>query len=587
MTSRLILRLLGDLWHRFGWRCPTLVALIVAAGLLEGLAISLLLPLLSVLRISGSEESNQVFSSVFHLLGLKVTFASVASLMGALVLLQSAAVLGHSRLSSMVQSKYLRVTRQEIFSHIMQADWPFLMNRSAGALINSVTIEPIHAASAVNTIVQLTSALAAAAIFVGIAVALSWQLTLILLLCAGLIATLLHPILHQSQVLGRELSSERSHVFGWLNEVFNGVKLIKATAAEERVAERFERLEEKLERINRRVHFQPYLLRVVFEASGLLLLLLLLALATAILSIGGGIVITIVVLFIRLYPRLGNVQQLFQQLLLNLPAVEKLDALNEELARVKEHTERKRTPLSAGDIDIVDLHLNYDNRPILRGINLRLAVGRHYAFVGPSGAGKTSLVDCLLGLVHYTKGEIRVGQVPIKEVGLANWRSSVGYVTQETILFNMSIRDNIAWSNVNASQEEIESAARRANAHDFIVNTAKGYDTVIGDRGLTLSGGQRQRIGLARALLGDRVLLVLDEATSALDTDAEESILEAICDLRGRMTVVVIAHRLSTVRFCDQIVLLDQGSVVESGGWSELMTNNGRFASLVQAQGVV
>ena len=587
MTSRLILRLLGDLWRRFGWRCPALVALILAAGLLEGLAISLLLPMLSVLRIAGSDESNQVFSSVFHVLGLNVTFSSVASLMGTLVLMQSAAVLGHSRLSSTIQSKYLRLIRQEIFSHIIQADWPFLMNRSAGALLNSVTIEPIRAASAVNTIVQLTRALAAAATFVAIAVVLSWQLTLILLLCAGLIAILLHPILQRSQTLGGELSLERSRVFGWVNEVFNGVKLIKATAAEERVAERYEQLGEKLERINRRVLFQPYLLRVVFEASGLLLLLLMLGLATAVLSIGGGIVITIVVLFIRLYPRLGNVQPLFQQLLLNLPAVEKLDELKEELVRVKEPTERKRTPLPAGDIDIVDLHLNYDKRPILRGINLRLAVGRHYAFVGPSGAGKTSLVDCLLGLVHYAKGEIRVGQVPINQIGLANWRSSVGYVTQETILFNMSIRDNIAWSNVNASQEEIEAAARRANAHDFIVDTAKGYGTVIGERGLTLSGGQRQRIGLARALLGDRVLLVLDEATSALDTDAEESILEAIRDLRGRMTVIVIAHRLSTVRYCDQIVLLDQGSVVEAGSWPELMTNSGRFASLVQTQGVV
>ncbi|WP_426527677.1 ABC transporter ATP-binding protein [Bradyrhizobium sp. McL0615] len=587
MIAKLARRLLGDLWHQFGWRAPALVFLIILASSFEGLAISLLLPLLSVLGITRGQEAHMsLFNAAFARFDLNMTLGTVVALISAIIALQYSLVIAQSWLSATVQSGYLRVLRQETFRRVMHADWPFLMKRSVGGLINFVTSETARAASAVYVIVQLVSAVVTAAIFVAIAVVLSWQLTFLLLIAAGLVAALLHPVLRWSRALGAETSVQHALSLGWLNEVFNGAKLIKATAAEEYVARRHNVIEDELARIQRGLLLQPHLLRVVFEATGILLLLGTLALATTLFGLEGGVVLTVVALFMRLYPRLGNLQHLVQQLFITLPAVENLERLNRELDSAQEIIGQPDNLLSQGDIDIRDVHLRYDQRPVLQGIDLHLAAGGHYAFVGRSGAGKTSLVDCLLGLIPSSKGDIRVGGVPMAEVGLANWRRSVGYVTQETVLFNMSVRDNIAWSNLEASDEMIEDAARRANAHEFIMANPKGYDAVIGDRGVMLSGGQRQRIGLARALLGNRALLILDEATSALDSDAEQSILDAIRALRGELTVIMIAHRLPTVRFCDRIFLIEEGRVVEAGGWSELISKNGRFSSLLEAQGM-
>jgi ATP-binding cassette, subfamily C, bacterial len=582
----LLKRLLEDIWQRFGWRCPILVGLIVAGSFLEGLAISLLLPLLAALGVTGGSGGPlPAFGAVFSRLGLPVTVLSVALLIGAMVVFQYATLLSQAWLSASVQSDYLRELRQELFRRLVHADWPFLMKRPAGALINAVSVETSRAATGIYVVVQLASSIIATAIFISIALALSWQLTIFLLIAAGMVALALHPIVRRARSLGARISDQNARSLGWLGEVFGGAKLIKATAAEDHVAQRHDLIERDLAQIQRALLFQPHLLRSVFEATGILLLLTTLALASGILDLGGGVVITVVALFLRLYPRLGNIQHLVQQLFVNLPAIEALESLGKELDAAVETIGTASTGvLSTGDIAIIDLHLSYDGRPVLNGLDLRLANGGLFAFVGPSGAGKTSLVDCLLGLVPPTQGEVRVGGLGIAEIGLGAWRRSVGYVTQETILFNMSIRDNIAWSNVGATQSEIEAAARSANAHDFIMDTADGYDSVVGDRGVLLSGGQRQRLGLARALLGKRALLILDEATSALDSEAEEEILKVIRALRGRMTVIMIAHRLSTVRDCDAIFVLDKGCVAESGSWAELVAGTGRFNRLWEQQ---
>jgi len=240
----------------------------------------------------------------------------------------------------------------------------------------------------------------------------------------------------------------------------------------------------------------------------------------------------------------------------------------------------------AKSIEFRDVTFGYDEaRRILRGVNFRVDAGQMVAIVGRSGAGKTTLVNLLPRFYDVTGGSILVDAVDIRDVGLASLRRQIGIVTQETVLFDDTIATNIAYGAPQATQAEIEAAARAANAHDFILSLPAGYQTLIGERGQRLSGGQRQRLAIARALLRNAPILVLDEATSALDAESELLVQEALSNLMMNRTSFVIAHRLSTIRRADAIVVLERGRIVEIGRHDDLLARpSGAYAALYQMQ---
>jgi len=227
---------------------------------------------------------------------------------------------------------------------------------------------------------------------------------------------------------------------------------------------------------------------------------------------------------------------------------------------------------------------SYAEQDILKGINLEIRKGEVLAIVGPSGAGKSTLVDLIPRFYDPKKGSILIDGVDIRDFSLSSLRQQIGIVTQETILFNDTIRANIAYGKPDTPIKDIEAAAMQAHAHDFIQHLPAGYDTMIGDRGMKLSGGERQRIAIARALLKNPPILILDEATSQLDTESERIVQEAIDKLiRGR-TVLVVAHRLSTICNAHKIIVLDNGSLVEQGNHKELLGKNGLYSRLYEVQ---
>jgi ATP-binding cassette, subfamily C, bacterial len=218
-------------------------------------------------------------------------------------------------------------------------------------------------------------------------------------------------------------------------------------------------------------------------------------------------------------------------------------------------------------------------------LSMMIKAGETTAIVGRSGAGKSTVADMIMGLIPLDKGEMLLDGERLSNMG--SWRSQIGYVAQETFLFNDTIRSNLLIANPKATERDIEDALKLAAAHDFVLNLPEGLSTIIGDRGVKLSGGERQRIALARALLRKPSLLILDEATSNLDSENERHIMEAIERLHGSRTILIIAHRLSTIRRADVIYLIDDGSLVESGTWNGLVSENGKFKAFCELQGVL
>ncbi len=284
---------------------------------------------------------------------------------------------------------------------------------------------------------------------------------------------------------------------------------------------------------------------------------------------------------IRPFKKLSQVNALNQQ---GMAASERIHEVLETETSVKEPLSPKILSGFKKQIKFNDIWFSYADTQILKGINLDVEYGQMLAIVGPSGSGKSTLVDLIPRFYDPQNGAVSIDGVNIREFSLKSLRSQVGIVNQETMLFNDTIRSNIAYGKPSASFKEIEDAARKAHAHDFILNCPQGYESIIGDRGVMISGGERQRIAIARALLKDAPILILDEATSQLDSTSERIVQEALDRLVSGRTVFMIAHRLSTVRNASRIVVIDKGLIVEQGTHTQLLEKNGLYKRLYAAQ---
>lgn len=301
-------------------------------------------------------------------------------------------------------------------------------------------------------------------------------------------------------------------------------------------------------------------------------------------DLNGGQFIAYIAIFSQIMRPAKSISDSFSNIHSGIAAGERVLALIDEKPMIVDAPNAINIKEFNEGIHFNNVSFAYPGRDVLKNINLTVAKGKTVALVGPSGGGKSTLMDMIPRFIEQQSGEILIDDKNIQSVTMNSLRSLMGIVNQESILFNDSIFNNIAFGKTNVTQEEVEAAARIANAHNFILETENGYNTNIGDRGTKLSGGQRQRICIARAVLSNPPIMLLDEATSALDTESEKLVQDALNNLMKNRTSLIIAHRLSTIQNADNIIVLENGEIVEEGTHHQLIMANGLYRRLIDMQ---
>jgi ATP-binding cassette subfamily C protein len=584
--------LLSDIHREVGWRLYVLIPLMAFVGVTEGLSVTLLFPLLTRIGIAGGDNLGLALQSLEAMLN-SVGATTVGSVLIWIVLIsavQMCLFLTQNWLTVRLGRVYAANWQNRLFTSYLEANWSFHTQHRAGELINSITVETLRLIGAFLTLAQLLGAMIVASIYVIIAVAISWQASLTLIMLAALMFLSISRLYRTSMAAGRSLGPLNAELQVRVSEHLAAYKIIKATTNEERAAARVDEVVRGLQKAGATVNFLPSLVRGVLEFMGITSLATVLAFGSGVLAIEPAQLLVIIALFARLFPRLTALQTQFHNLNTNVWAILGVRTLHDAAKRQREELDDTRPGLDLQlptTLEVKNLRASFSGNTVLNGIDVTLPMPGMIGIVGGSGAGKSTLVHALLGFVESWEGSVLLGNNDLRTVSLRHWRRAIGYVPQETILFHATIRDNIALARPHASVEEIERAARRAHAHDFIMELPLGYETPIGDQGVLLSGGQRQRLGIARALLSNPVLLLLDEPTSALDSESEREVLATFEELRKSLGILIVAHRLATVRAADTIYVFERGDVLESGSWEELMARRKRLHALAQTQHLV
>ncbi|HEU0037694.1 MAG TPA: ABC transporter ATP-binding protein [Verrucomicrobiae bacterium] len=477
--------------------------------------------------------------------------------------------------------------RVRLFEHLMNLSASFFARANTGELMSRIMNDT---GVLLNIISNATATLVKdPATLVGLAMYLLWKeprLTAISMLVMPLCVV---PVLIYGRKARRsasQMQTEFAELSGVMSESFTGNRVIKAYNLENMVVEQFRAASRKLVgfymRILRAME-TPGPLMETFGAVGLALVFLYLAFQGKGRTSYADFLGLLLAIF-SMYRPLKNLARMQNTLLQAQAASARVFELLATENSVSEPLNPK--PLNATGADVCFEHLEfaYGEKTILQDVNLRVKAGQLFALVGASGSGKTTLTNLLLRFYDPQRGAVRIGETDIREVATRDLRNQIAVVTQTTILFNDTVRNNIALGRLGATEEEILSAARHAHAHDFILEKPQGYDAVVGEKGVNLSGGQQQRLAIARAILKNAPILVLDEATSALDTESERAVQAALEELMQGRTTLCIAHRLSTIQKADLIVVLDQGRIVETGTHAELMQRQGVYRKLYELQ---
>ena len=505
--------------------------------------------------------------------------------------IKTACYFGASAVMVPIRTGIVKDLRMELYNKILSLPLGYFTQERKGDIIARMSGDVQEVETSITSVLDmLIKNPILIVLYVGTLIVISWQLTVFVLVFAPIMMWLMGLIGRKLKRQSTEAQMLWSDTMSQVEETLGGLRVIKAFLAEKKMAARFERVTGAMKDKSSRVATRQVLAHPVSEFLGTVMIAI-------VLWFGGTLILgersvidapTFIFYMVILYSVIQPIKELAKAaygIPKGLASMERIDAILQAENTIEESANPEPLPAFEQGIEFRNVSFQYpDGREVLHGINLKIPKGKTVAIVGASGSGKSTLVDLIPRFYDVSEGSIYIDGKDVRSVSLRDLRGLIGNVNQDPILFNDTIYNNIAFGVSNADSQSVRAAAQVANALEFIEEKEEGFDTNIGDRGVKLSGGQRQRLSIARAILKNPPILILDEATASLDTESERSVQDALDKLMSSRTTIAIAHRLSTVKGADEIVVIDEGRIVERGRHEELLALDGYYKKLYDMQ---
>ncbi len=571
------------------------------------LSIAMLIPILGIIFSSQQEVTEKIpfqldTATIKHLFNyyvtqIKIEYGPSATLIliGSFAVLATALKTGFAYLGAYeliyIRNGVVRDIRRKIYLKILSLPLPFFSEERKGDIIARMTgdVQEVEA-SVMSSLDMFFQSPILIIVYLAMMLIMSWQLTLFVFILLPIMGTLIGRVGKNLKRHSWEGQTKMGEILALMEETLSGLRIIKAFNAEKKMDTRFSEENEEYRQIQNRLMRRRSLAHPMSEFLGTIVIVIILWFGGSLVlgqnaSLTPEVFISYIALFYCIINPAKNLTNAYYSIQKGMAAMDRIDVILNAESSIQEPVHLQKLTQFNNQIEYKDVEFSYnESKKVLKRINLTIPKGKTIALVGQSGSGKSTFVDLLPRFYDVQKGQITIDGIDIRELSFFNLREFMGNVNQDPILFNDTIYNNIAFGVESATPEDVENAARIANAHEFIMQTEKGYQTTIGDRGGKLSGGQRQRLSIARAVLKNPPIMILDEATSALDTESEKLVQEALDNLMKNRTSIVIAHRLSTIKNADLICVFHEGEIVERGTHEELLAQKGIYTKLYSMQ---
>lgn len=565
--------------------------LLVGSGILDALIITLLGPIFNQMSPAAGQIAADKFDFLQSWLSLHGDdrFLRIAAFLVLFSLLKGFFLYAAEYMMSFTGQKVVAGLRKDLNRHLLSQSMAFFARNPTGKLMARVITDTERLQETVSkTMTDFCRQVILLLLFLCLVFYIDWKLSLLSFLIAPLVLSITVRLGRRIRSVSLRSQENLSDISHTLQESISGQKIVQTFGMESHEESRFNQLVERLVGVNLKVARISALSSPLMEFIGYVAFVPFLLYANFQINRGftvGAFVVFVAALF-RLYEPVRKLSRMHLHFQQASASAQRVFEILDQAPEIRDHPDALPLPPFSGSIDFERVAFSYpgNRQPVLNGIDLRIQKAEIVALVGASGAGKTSLVSLIPRFYDVRRGAVRIDGIDIRNVTLRSLRSQISMVTQETFLFNDSIRNNIAYGRQDCSMTEIEEAAKSAFIHEFVVSLPRGYEEKIGERGHRLSGGQRQRIAIARAVLKKAPILILDEATSSLDAESERLVQMALENLMRNCTTVVIAHRLSTIRLADRIVVMKEGRIVEEGNHETLIRRSGVYQKLYELQ---